>query len=156
MQYSPAPRKKYYKPEFKKYRVRTAIKSFRDLEVYQKTTQLASDIFKLKLPKELQEEHRELAKLAQSPPRLISASYGEKFVDITKGLGKLEEASQVIANIISRLDFLVAASENADTKESLVKFLHQYQIQKRKILNLKRAWENAFLPKKGPTQLDVI
>ena len=149
-------KRRYYKREFKKYRVRTAIRSFRDLEVYQKTTQLASEIFKLKLPKELQEEQNNLKKLSQTPPQLISESYGKKFVNIESGLGKLEQASQVIANIISRIDFLVASVERAETKESLVKILHQYQKQKRKILNLKRAWEKAFLPRKEKTLTNAV
>ena len=37
--------KTYSKLEYKKFRVKSTIKSFRDLEVYKKTTHLAAEIF---------------------------------------------------------------------------------------------------------------
>jgi len=37
----------YQKQEYNKYRVRTPVKSFRDLDVYRQTTLLSSEIFKL-------------------------------------------------------------------------------------------------------------
>ena len=36
----------YQKEEYNKYRVKTSVKSFRDLEVYRQTTLLCSEIFK--------------------------------------------------------------------------------------------------------------
>jgi|SaaInlStandDraft_5_1057022.scaffolds.fasta_scaffold82847_2 hypothetical protein len=41
------------KLEYKKYRVRGAIKSFRDLEIYKQTTLLASQIIQIELPQKI-------------------------------------------------------------------------------------------------------
>jgi len=41
----------YKKQEYKKYRVKSAIKSFRNLEVYKKTTELSAELFQMELPK---------------------------------------------------------------------------------------------------------
>lgn len=44
-------RKRTWAPEYKKFRVKSPIKTFRDLEVYRQTTQLSAQIFQLELPK---------------------------------------------------------------------------------------------------------
>ena len=44
---------------YNKFRVRTPVKTFRDLEVYQESTKLAAQIFNLKLPTKYKEETAE-------------------------------------------------------------------------------------------------
>ena len=54
--------------------------------------------------------------------------------------------------LIAKIDFLIAMITHQDTKQELVKLINKYQIQKRKTLNLKRAWEKTdekFGPKFG-------
>lgn len=133
--------------EYKKFRVKSAVRSFRDLEVYIKTNRLASEIFKLELPKScaaIKSELETLKNSVQAVPMLIAESYGDKFSDLTLSLNKLEKACQIISGAITKIDFLVISIEEADIKETLNRLLKQYQTQRIKILNLKRAWMRVF------------
>ena len=47
------------KLEYQKFRVRTPIRTFRDLDVYKDTTRLAADIFNLKIPSVLKKLNQE-------------------------------------------------------------------------------------------------
>jgi hypothetical protein len=52
-----------YHMTYQKFRVKTPIKSFRDLEVYQESIKLAAQIFRLKPPPKLEEELSEEIKI---------------------------------------------------------------------------------------------
>lgn len=70
------------------------------------------------------------------------------------GIAKLEKAMQLISDTISKIDFLTVAvdDKNKEFKEILDGILKKYQIQRRKILNLKNAWSRVFsMPKKEQT-----
>ena len=141
------------KLEYKKYRVRGNIRSFRDLEVYKKTTELSSQIFQIELPtnlkgrKKIQEELEVLYNIAKHIPKLIAESYGERFTSKEEAYATLERAMRCIDKTIAKLDFLVAAIGRQETKQELVAMINKYQKQRLKILNLKRAWER--FEKKG-------
>lgn len=147
----PYPVQPRYQPkdklEYRSFRVRGHIKSFRDLEIYKQTTLLSSQIFKLNLPpnlinkKRLEEELQILHGISKQIPRLIAESYGNKFTNRLQAYDKLEEAMQYASQVIAKLDFLIAAIDHLDTKQTLVKMLQKYEVQRRKTLNLKRAWE---------------
>jgi len=51
---------------------------------------------------------------------------------------------RVIANIVAKIDFIVATLENKEIKEVLNKFLARYQKQRVKINNLRRAWMRVY------------
>lgn len=136
-------------PEYQKYktfRVRGHIKSFRDLEVYKKTTELSSQIFTITLPpkitgkKLLENELDILRTLSKYPPKFIAESYGNKFTDRPLAYLKLEKAMECISNIIAKIDFLIALINHQGTKQTFIKLISKYQVWKRKILNLKKAW----------------
>lgn len=139
-----------WKAEYKHYRVKSAIRSFRDLEVYKQTTNLSSEIFNMELPDDtknkprLTEEISGVYELSREIPCLIAESYGEKFGDLAGAMQKLETSAQRINMVITKIDFLVASIENMEIKERLNKFLKRYQIQRRKVLNLKNAWQRVF------------
>ena len=134
------------KLEYKKYRVRGHIKSFRDLEIYKKTNSLASQIFQLELPKNLKvrkkitKELETAYNIAKQVPKLIAESYGDKFTDHKLAYDKLEKAMQAVSNLVTKLDFLTDVIDHADTKKVFQRLIDKYQLQRRKILNLKRAW----------------
>ena len=146
--YRKLPQKSYGgKLEYKTYRIKSPIKSFRDLEVYKNTTQLAAEIFQIKIPHQtntLEKEIEILQGLVKPIPKLIAESYGDKFSNVPLALGKLEKAMQLISNVITKIDFLIASFDEQEIKETLNNLLKRYQIQRRKILNLKRAWERVF------------
>ena len=75
------------KMEYKNFRVRSAIKSFRDLEVYKVTMQLSADIFQFDIPfkiknhKEILEQTVWLKEQAQKGPQIIARNLGQPFGD---------------------------------------------------------------------------
>ena len=127
------------------FRVKTSVRSFRDLDVYKQTTQLSSDIYKLKLLQNLgvDSEVDVLRALSKQIPRFIAESYGDKFTSRPHALQKLERSMRYISDIIVKIDFLLTFLDDADieAKEALRAFVQKYQTQRIKILNLKRAWE---------------
>lgn len=130
----------------KKFRVKGHIKSFRDLEIYNKTTLLSTKIHQFELPsnlkgrKRLAEQLESLEDLSLSVPKLIAESYGDRYVDRSEAYKKLEDAMRNISRIIAGLDFAVGITTNNDIQKSLLGLIKKYQIQRRKVLNLKRAW----------------
>ncbi|MEI7621476.1 MAG: hypothetical protein WCJ51_02995 [Candidatus Moraniibacteriota bacterium] len=136
--------------EYKKFRVRTAIKSFRDLDVYKNTTMLSADIFRLKLPEKyrksekIKKELDILYDLSKNITRLIAESYGEKFTDLKSSLSKLEMAAQICNLAISKLDFLTIVIDEPEFRGLLLGILNKYPPNKLKILNLKKAWDRVW------------
>jgi len=143
--YTSTPRGKL---EYSKFRVRTPIRTFRDLDVYKDTTRLAADIFNLKIPsvfKKLNQEFELLYGLAKNIPRLIAESYGNKFDNYDLSQAKLEKVSEIISDIIVKIDFIIVSCEKTEVTVRLAEFLKKYQLQRRKILNLKNAWQRVHL-----------
>ncbi len=136
--------------DYKKYRVRTPVKSFRDLEVYQTATNLSAEIFNLKIPakyrrnKYVVEEVNKLKEISREIPRLIVESYSDKFSDLGLADQKLEKAAMIVNMAVAKIDFLNAIAEDEDLNESLISILNKYQRSKMKIINLKRAWNRVF------------
>ena len=134
--------------DYKRFRVRTPVRTFRDLEVYQESTKLAAQIFNLKLParykEEVAEEIKNLKQMAKVVPKLIVESYNDKFNDFKAADKKLEIAAQTINLIIAKLDFLSAFIEDAEFRNLLSDILKKYQRNKFKIINLKKAWGRVF------------
>ena len=133
-----------------KFRVRTPVRTFRDLEVYQESTKLAAQIFNFKLPvkykEEAAEEIQNLKQMAKVVPKLIVESYNDKFNDFKVADKKLEIACQTINLIIAKLDFLNAFVEDSEFRNLLFEILKRYQRVKSRIVNLKRAWGRVFRP----------
>jgi len=134
--------------DYKKFRIRTPVRTFRDLEVYQESTKLAAQIFNLKLPGKYKEEALEeiqvLKQMSKVVPKLIVESYNDKFNDFKLADKKLEIAAQTINLIIAKLDFLSALIEDVEFRSLLSDILKRYQRNKFKIINLKKAWEKVF------------
>lgn len=136
--------------EYKKFRVRTPIKSFRDLDVYKNTTLLSAEIFKLKLPEKyrksekLRTEMSTFYNLSKIIPLFIAESHSQKFSNLKGALLKLEKTAQIVNVVITKIDFLGAVVDDVDFKNTLLDLIKNYQINKRKILNLKKAWDRVF------------
>lgn len=136
--------------EFQKFRVRTPIKTFRDLDVYKNTTLLCVEIFNLKLPEKyrkkekFQEELILMGNLAKKIPLFIAEGHSRKFGNLSAGQAKLEQTAEIINMLITKIDFLGALIEDEEFKMTLLELIKKYQINKRKILNLKRAWERVY------------
>ena len=130
--------------DYKSYRIKSPVKSFRDLEVYQKTILLSDEITNLPFLNKEQytQDSKEIKQLAESIPKLIAESYGDKFDSKELANKKLTEAITLITNIITKIDLLRERHKNnQENKEILDKLLTNYQNQKLKTLNLRRAWQ---------------
>jgi hypothetical protein len=65
---------------------------------------------------------------------------------------------RLISDTIAKMDFMMVAIDDKDTKETLTSLLKKYQIQRRKILNLKNAWERVFVedsPRKNVRRCNI-
>lgn len=124
------------------FRVRSPVKTFRDLEVYQTTIKLSNLLLGLGF---LDEEKNEIKKISEDIPRLIAESYGDKFDSMEIAEKKLDKSITLISNIITKLDiFKEKSSELKDEKALLDNLIMKYGYQKMRILNLKRAWKRVF------------
>jgi len=135
---------------YRNYRVKSPIKSFRDLEVYQKTIQLSDEITNLPFlnKKAFEKDNEETKSIAEKIPKLIAEAYGDRFDSKELGHKKLTEAITFITNTITKIDlFRERFANNQEAKEILDKLLSRYQTQKRKVLNLRRAWDRVFVQK---------
>lgn len=167
--------KKTAKPSTNAYRVKSPIRSFRDLEVYLQTTRLASEVYRLAAvfehgpaacgriiiaggtgqgahrngnPEFFRGELEILKGAARDIPVWITESYSEKFTDAPAALAKLGRAADAVSQMTSRFDFLLACLDTEDRREDREKIqtlIRQYHIQKIKIINLKKAWERVFV-----------
>ena len=131
--------------EYKKFRVKTTVKSFRDLEIYKRTTILCAELYTLRLPecpnkKQLEAELDILRELSKHVPENIAESFGDRYTDRILGINKLEKAAQIISDVITKLDLINILGDDKDFKEIILKIIRDYQIQRRKVINLKRVW----------------
>ncbi|MFC1478764.1 hypothetical protein ACFL57_04825 [Candidatus Margulisiibacteriota bacterium] len=134
--------------EYPKYRVRSSIKTFRDLHIYKQTNNISASIITIDVPegykrnKHINEELSELQDTSKNIPRLIAESFGDRFSNPKMALKKLEKSTQLISNNISRIDLLNAVINEQEFKEKLLAILKRYQYVRPKILNLKNAWDH--------------
>ncbi len=117
-----------------------------------KTTELSAELYQIEIPKNckksLEKEFEVLTEISKHIPKLVAESYGDKFSGLNIGLAKLEKAMQLISDTISKIDFLMIAIDEKDFKDALFGILKKYQIQRRKILNLKNGWARVFKDEK--------
>ncbi|MBA3064741.1 hypothetical protein FP803_04865 [Candidatus Woesearchaeota archaeon] len=133
--------------EYSRYRVKSTVKSFRDLEVYQKTILLSDEITSLLFlnKKTFEKDNDEIKFTAEKIPKLIAEAYGDRFDSRELAHKKLTEALTLITDIITKIDLLREKfTQDKEAKEALDKLLTKYQAQKRKALNLRRAWDRVF------------
>ncbi|MFC1596207.1 hypothetical protein ACFL4D_02870 [Candidatus Margulisiibacteriota bacterium] len=140
------------------YKVRPIIKSFRDLDVYKNTMKLSAEIFWLEIPSglkrnsKLKDESEILFDLSKMVPKLIAESHGDKYYHLPMALQKAEKAARVVSNLITKIDFLMAAVDDNEYKEKLLAISKKYQYARPQIINLKSSWENKKGGKNGKQQ----
>ena len=106
-------------------RVKSMVRSFRDLEVYQKSIQLAIKMAPFGDSKEI--------------PKTIARAYGLKFEDKELAIQEMGKALILASETIATID-LAREEAKGPEKEQLDSLLTKYQRLRTKILNLKRAW----------------
>ena len=135
---------------YQNFRVKSPVKTFRDLEVYQQTTKLSADIFVLKIPakrkndKDVLDEIGKLKEISKQIPRLIVEAYGDKFTDLELAGKKMEKSAYFTNMVVAKLDFLNALIDDEKFRTDASDILKRYQRVKLRIINLKRAWNRVF------------
>src|SRR3989338_3755204 len=133
--------------EYRNYRVKSPVKSFRDLEVYQKTIQLSDEITNLTFlnDNKFEQDNRQIKEIAENIPKLIAEAYGDKFDSKELANKKLTDSITLITDAITKIDlFRQRFTNDLEAMEILTKLLTQYQHQKRKVLNLRKAWQRVY------------
>ncbi|NCS71522.1 hypothetical protein COT60_00400 [Candidatus Pacearchaeota archaeon CG09_land_8_20_14_0_10_30_9] len=124
------------------FRIRSPVKTFRDLEVYQVTIKLSNLLANLDF---LKDEKDEIKQISEKIPKLIAESYGDKFDSFEIAEEKLNETMTLITNVITKIDLLREKfCEDKERKEILDNVLTKYGYQKLRVLNLKNAWKKVF------------
>lgn len=118
---------KKYQPNFRNkftpntnrgnFKVRGPIKSFRDLDVYNKSTELSAEIFTLHASEDsgLSEELALLKNLSKHIPKMIAESYGNRFDRFAVAERKLEKTAEVISSVIAKIDFILSVLKKEES-----------------------------------------
>ena len=134
-----------YKPTYKKtaFRVKKPIRSFRDLEVYQSTSQYATEIMTKIIP--LLENNspirEKLINACLKIPESIATSHSHRFEtgEELKFLDDaLENCNKVVVYLEQARDIFVKEIEDRAACDDLIK---RYILIRRKIFNLYKAWK---------------
>ena len=116
--------------EYRDYRIKSQVKSFRDLEVYQKTIQLSDEITNLQFlnKEQFEQDNKQIKEIAENIPKLIAEAYGDKFDSKELAHKKLTDSITLITDAITKIDlFRQRFTENKEEMEVLTKLLTQYQ-----------------------------
>lgn len=112
------------------FRVKSPVKSFRDLEVYQTTIQLSNQLTSLEF---LSENKQEIAQVSEEIPKLIAEAYGERFDSSELAEKKLSRTLILVADVITLLDLLRDRfKDDPEKKMPLTNFLLSILIRKEK------------------------
>ena len=100
--------------EYRNYRVKSPVKSFRDLEVYQKTIQLSNEITNLTFlnDNKFEQDNRQIKEIAENIPKLIAEAYGDKFDSRELANKKLTDSVTLITDAITKIDFKKGMAES--------------------------------------------
>jgi hypothetical protein len=134
-----------YKPTYKKtaFRVKKPIRSFRDLEVYQSTSQYATEIMTKIIP--LLENNspikEKLINACLKIPESIATAHSRRFQtqDELKFLDDaLENCNKAVVYLEQARDIFIKEIEDRAACDDLIK---RYIFIRRKIFNLYKAWK---------------
>jgi len=126
------------------YKKKKYIRSFRDLEVYQKTEKASVDVIKkvLFLLKETQTPLKEkIVEVSLSIPYKIALAHSKRFDNKEEAIMLIEEAKNDCAGLIVYLEQIRDIYIDESDRVILNEIIKQYSFSRRKIVNLLRAWK---------------
>jgi len=133
-----------YKPGFKKFGVKKPVRSFRDLEVYQKTLECSVLIDKDILPaleKVKDKRIEELSKNAMSIPLYISEGHSLRFADFALALGYIEKALSGCNRMSVYLDHIKGTYGDKVKVDLIEDLINRYTLVRGKIFRLEQSWK---------------
>jgi four helix bundle protein len=127
----------YRKPGFYS---RKLVKSFRDLEVYQKTFQASVDVMKKVIPLVPESSLRDkIIETSLSIPNIIAEAHSRRFDEAEKANKLLDESMAECNKVVV---YLEQARDIHNVDKSVIEEIIKIYINERwKILNLQRAWK---------------
>lgn len=126
-----------------KFSPKKAIKSFRDLEVYQKTLECSIKVGKELLPQLIKSEYplvEGMKNCSLSIPLLIAEAHGMRFHDFDKAVATLEHAMQGCNKMIVYLEQAAGLHETLDGPV-FDDLSSRYLLLRGKMLRLERSWQ---------------
>jgi len=136
-----------YKPGYNKYKRFTPkkpVRSFRDLEVYQKTLECSVLIDKDILPalgKVKDSRIEELSKNAMAIPLYISEGHSLRFADFALALGYIEKALSGCNRMSVYLDHIKGQYGDKVKVELIEDLINRYTLVRGKIFRLEQSWK---------------
>jgi hypothetical protein len=135
---------KSYKPGFKKFSPKKPVRSFRDLEVYQKTLECSVLIDKDIVPaleKIKDPRIEELSKNAMAIPLYISEGHSLRFADFGLALGYIEKALSGCNRMSVYLDHIKGLYGDKVKVDLIEDLINRYTLVRGKIFRLEMSWK---------------
>jgi len=127
-----------------KFRPKRPIRSFRDLEVYQKSLEGAVLVAKNLLPV-LKEEnyplYDDMAHCSLEIPRFIAEAHSQRFNSQAEGLVLLDKAMNSCNKMVVYLEQARDIYSDRVERALCEELINRYSFNRRKIFNLYKAWE---------------
>jgi hypothetical protein len=135
---------KNFKPGFKKFSPKKPVRSFRDLEVYQKTLECSVLINKDIIPtleKIKDPRIEELSKNAMAIPLYISEGHSLRFADFALALGYIEKALSGCNRMSVYLDHIKGLYGDKVKVDLIEDLINRYTLVRGKIFRLEQSWK---------------
>lgn len=126
---------------FVRFTPRRPIKSFTDLEVYQKLLNVAVVVVKKISPGKDETLKRPLCDLLLSLPMKIAEAHSVRFSDKTKGLAILEEVMLGCNRAVVYLELYRDLAESGIENDFFEEKIKDLQTVRWKVMHLARSWE---------------
>ena len=126
---------------FVRFTPRRPIKSFTDLEVYQKLLNVAVVVVKKTTPGKDETLKSQLCDILLSLPMKIAEAHSARFSDKTKGLAVLEEVMLGCKRAVVFLELYRDLAESGIENEFFEEHIKNLQTVRWKVMHLARSWE---------------
>lgn len=126
------------------FRPRKPVRSFRDLEVYQKALEGAVTVAKDFLPvleKAQYPLRDEMVKTSLEIPRLIAEAHSVRFESALGGIALLERAMAGCNKMVVYIEQVRGIYPEATTKLLIEESIKKYTLNRTKIFHLEKAWK---------------
>ena len=134
-----------------RFRPRRAVRSFRDLEVYQKALEGAVMVAKRVIPLLKEVDYpleKEMLKCSLELPQAIAQAHSVRFDDKEKGLSLLDDSMAKCNAMVVYLEQVRDIYSQKEDRYLLEELIRKYISNRRKIFHLYKSWKK-FLAKDG-------
>jgi four helix bundle protein len=127
-----------------RFRPKKPIRSFRDLEVYQRTFDASVEVMKKIVPNMQNKEYPlrdQLIDCCLGIPNLIAEAHGKRFDEEKESLGLLDEAMTQCNKMVVYLEQVRDIFSDEVDRVVIEEIIKKYVYARKKILNLYKAWK---------------